>query len=149
MKLEYNLINGNEQSGLDESQYLFVGPKISEIGNTIEGDGDNGTSFYHGYGNLNIPNSVTSIGNYAFSGCSGLTTVNIPNSVTSIGEGAFGGCSGLTSVTCLATTPPAIESDTFKDTNSCPIYVPADSVNAYKSASGWSTYASRIQAITN
>jgi hypothetical protein len=35
----------------------------------------------------------------------------------------------------------------FYNTNNCPIYVPSASVNAYKSASGWSTYASRIQAI--
>jgi len=37
--------------------------------------------------------------------------------------------------------------DVFYDTNNCPIYVPAASVDAYKSASGWSAYASRIQAI--
>jgi len=35
----------------------------------------------------------------------------------------------------------------FNDTNNCPIYVPSESVEAYKSASGWSNYASRIQPI--
>jgi len=43
--------------------------------------------------------------------------------------------------------PPTLGSSTFDDTNNCPIYVPSGSVNAYKSASGWSTYADRIQAI--
>ena len=33
----------------------------------------------------------------------------------------------------------------FKDTNSCPIYVPGGSVDAYRTA--WSEYADRIQAI--
>jgi hypothetical protein len=33
------------------------------------------------------------------------------------------------------------------DDTRCIIYVPSASVDTYKAASGWSTYASRIQAI--
>jgi hypothetical protein len=35
----------------------------------------------------------------------------------------------------------------FDGTNNCSIYVPSDSVDAYKSAPYWSNYASRIQAM--
>jgi hypothetical protein len=35
----------------------------------------------------------------------------------------------------------------FYETNNCPIYVPAESVEAYKSAEFWSDYSNRIQAI--
>lgn len=35
----------------------------------------------------------------------------------------------------------------FDENNNCPIYVPAGSVAAYKSAQGWRYYAARIQAI--
>ena len=45
------------------------------------------------------------------------------------------------------TTPPTLSSNALDYTNNCPIYVPSASVNAYKSANNWSTYASRIQAI--
>ena len=34
----------------------------------------------------------------------------------------------------------------FNNTNDCPIYVPAGSVEAYKVAQYWSDYADRIQA---
>ena len=36
---------------------------------------------------------------------------------------------------------------TFVDTNDCPVYVPAGSVDAYREADGWSQYASRIYSI--
>jgi len=35
----------------------------------------------------------------------------------------------------------------FNETNNCPIYVPTSSVDAYKTATGWNSYSSRIQAI--
>ena len=98
---------------------------------------------------LEIPNNVTTISNNVFQNCTGLTNITIPNSVTSIGASAFYGCTGLTSVTVEATTPPTLGTQVFDNTNNCPIYVPAESVNAYKAAANWSTYASRIQAIPN
>lgn len=97
---------------------------------------------------VTIPNTVTTIGLTAFYNCYSLKTVIIPSSVNRIEGGAFRKCSGLTSITCLATTPPTMTNySAFESTNNCPIYVPSQSVSAYKSATNWSTYASRIQAI--
>ena len=120
-------------------------------------------------GECNIPNSVTTIGVSTFSQATGLTSINIPDSVTTIGTTAFTGNrnlrqitigSGITSIgnqtttnsdriqsiTIKATTPPTISELTWQSTT-CPIYVPAESVDAYKAATNWSDYASRIQAI--
>ena len=97
---------------------------------------------------VEIPSGVTSIGNITFEECSGLTSVTIPSGVTSIGYRSFYQCTGLQNITFLATTPPRFtDGEPLDETNNCPIYVPASSVEAYKAASGWSTYADRIQAI--
>lgn len=99
-------------------------------------------------GNIVLPNTVTSIRDSAFYGCSSVSSFTLGTGVTYLGANVFRNCTGLNSVTVLATTPPSFGgSANFTDTNDCPIYVPAASVDTYKAASGWSTYASRIQAI--
>ena len=88
------------------------------------------------------------IPNYAFSdkySNAGFNKITLPSTIESIGNSAFG-YTYLTSVTCLATTPPVLGTNVFIS-NNCTIYVPSASVEDYKAASGWSTYASKIQAI--
>ena len=90
-----------------------------------------------------LPNNLTKIGNYAFES-NQLTSVTIPNSVTEIGGWAFTN-NPLTSVTILAVNPPTIiVGDIFGYNSSLKIYVPAQSVNAYKTAEGWRYYADEI-----
>ena len=84
---------------------------------------------------------------YLFANDSNLKNVVVPSGVTEIDKGAFSGCSSMTSLTVLPTTPPSLEySDAFHSMGGT-IYVPAASLNAYKTASGWSGYASKIKAI--
>ncbi|MBO5801888.1 MAG: leucine-rich repeat protein [Alistipes sp.] len=95
---------------------------------------------------ITIPDSVTEIGRCAFYVCSSLTSATIGNGVTSISYSAFSGCTSLTSVYCKSTTPPSGDSSMFNNNASeRKIYVPRDSVEAYKSASGWGEYASYIE----
>ena len=121
--------------------------------------------------NLTIGSGVRTIEQGAFMDCS-VTAVTIPDNVTTIGYQAFrnsylygrtidigagctsiGGqafdCGSILSVTVRATTPPSLGTDAFwvSGSSNFPIYVPSESVNVYKAASGWSDYASRIQAI--
>ena len=94
---------------------------------------------------VTIPDSVTTIGDSAFHGCISLTSVTIGESVTTIGDSAFRYCSSLTSVYCKALTPPAGGSNMFGSSASDrKIYVPMESVEAYKSAVGWREYADAI-----
>ena len=104
---------------------------------------------------ITIPNSVRKICYSAFEECHSITSIIIPNSVTTIGEDAFYNCSRLTSVIINAVTPPEIYPGAFGKTNNCPIYVPAESVSAYKrdnqgssfNCYGWQVYKSQIQPI--
>ena len=52
----------------------------------------------------------------------------------------------MTSVYCKAKTPPALESSLFGENPSdSKIYVPTESVDAYKAAEGWKNYADNIE----
>ena len=109
---------------------------VTSIGRTV---------FYHcsSLSNITMPESVTSIGENAFFDCSSLTEITIPAGVTSIAGSAFRYCTLLTTVYCKPTTPPSgVGIDHNPNLN---IYVPAESVSAYKSASGWSEYARYIK----
>ena len=144
------------------------------IGSGVTSISSNAFRYCSGLTNVDIPNGVTTIGTNAFRNCTSLTSctigsgvtiinsyafysgtsltnVTIPSGVTSIGSYAFNGCSGLTSVTINATTPPSLGYGAFSNTPIASgngyIYVPSGSVNAYKSASGWSNYVSKIQPI--
>ena len=100
---------------------------------------------------VTISEGVDFIEQYAFHNCSSLTSVTIPSTLTVLRGQAFERCSALTSITCKATTPPEIRKTNnkgpFDADSTYPIYVPASSVDAYKTAEGWSDYADRIQAI--
>ena len=100
---------------------------------------------------VTIPSGVTSIGNIAFFGCSSLTNITIPDSVTSIGTQAFQNCYGIAEYHFQRTTPPTLSNtNTFTNiVSDCVMYVPRSEnqtvLNAYKTASNWSTYASYMQ----
>ena len=107
--------------------------------------GDCGFYYCSSLTSVTIPDSVTTIEDYAFSACSSLTSVTIPDSVTTIGSYVFYDCSSLTSVYCKAITPPTGGYSMFSsNAYGRKIYVPTESVEAYKSANRWKDYADAI-----
>ena len=115
----------------DTLQSLEIPDSVTDIG-------------YASFGNCNalssvtIGNGVTNIGANSFECIAKLTSIVIPKSVTSIGNYAFRECWGLARVIMRPITPPTIQAETFTNLpTTCVIEVPAESVEAYKSAANW------------
>ena len=130
------------------SFYRCEALKEVKIPDTVTSIGD--YSFYRceALKEVIIPDSVITIGGDAFYDCWSISNVTIGSGVTEINTYAFKHCFALNSITILATTPPTLGFDAFNSTNDCPIYVPAASLDAYKTASNWIEYVDRIFAIT-
>ena len=88
-----------------------------------------------------LPDGLTSIGSYTFAYCRNITSIEIPGSVTSIGIGAFDGCTGLTSIKVMGKRPATTSGGFAKDVyDTCTLYVPEGSENAYYVADGWKLF---------
>ena len=96
---------------------------------------------------LTISDGVTSIGTYAFNSCTSLASLTIPDGVTSIVNNAFQSCYGMAEYHLKPTTPPTLSStNVFSNIPSdCVIYVPVGCLEAYQTATNWTTYASYMQ----
>lgn len=95
---------------------------------------------------LVIADSATNIGATAFNSCYCLRDVIVPNSVMDIGSYAFNNCYSIVCFHFKSEVPP-----TLSNTNAfinlptdTVFYVPAASLEAYKTANNWSTYADRM-----
>lgn len=80
----------------------------------------------------------------SFYGCTSLQFAILPSTITTLSQWVFRGCTSLKRVTCHATTPPSFDRAFIDCTSLSAIYVPKESVSAYRAASGWSSYASII-----
>lgn len=92
-----------------------------------------------------VPNTVASIGVSAFYQCTSLNSITIGSGTTSIGKSAFALCNTLSHFNMKPSTPPRIESGMLDDArDSLQIVVPKGSLDAYKAATNWSTYADKM-----
>ena len=97
---------------------------------------------------IKLPN-ITSLEGNLFNGCKSLTNIIIPSSVTSVGSTVFQGCTNLKSITFESIVPPTLGNTNAFSYALETIYVPADSVEAYKIAELWSEFAEKIVGFYN
>lgn len=70
-----------------------------------------------------------------------MSSLTIPESVRSIERGAFAICSGLTQMTVQAIIPPMVGDNAFSSVSrDIPVYVPAESLEAYQKADVWKEF---------
>ena len=100
---------------------------------------------------LDIPASVDTIGYGLTNGCTSLKRIinRAANVSVYTGNNAFANCPNLTEMIILQKTPPALGYASFYNTDNCIFYVPDSIVDTYKSASGWSSMASRIKPLSS
>lgn len=98
---------------------------------------------------VKIPNTVTSIRHSAFQYCCNLESIIIPSSVNSIGISAFSECKALKNVYCQAVNVPETHSSAFNNSpiENMTLYVPGESMNAYKTTAPWSGFG-KFQTLT-
>lgn len=100
---------------------------------------------------LETSDALESIGESAFLMCKELTEVTLGKNLKEIGKSAFHADDKLMKVTCYAEVPPVIVNDYhaiyYKFEEEGTLYVPAGSIEAYKSANLWNK-VSHIEAIS-
>ena len=93
--------------------------------------------------NIVLPKTIKHIDEYAFASCSSLQEIDLPAALTEIGSCAFADCQDLKTIRVLGTTPATLSgTDQFNKNDGLKIYVPAASVDAYKTA--WAEYKDYI-----
>ena len=109
------------------------------IPNSVTTIGDWAFSYCRALTSVIISNSVTTIGERTFANCYSLTSVTIPSSVTRIEDGAFSDCGNVKQITSEAVTPPYCSRYAFDgvNRNECKLFVPKNSIDAYKRAYVW------------
>lgn len=111
-----------------------------------------GNAFYNTTNNTTfssivLPPNIGYINSGAFFRLAALQKINIPSKVTSIANYAFIDCSSLNIILCYPSSPPTIQSYTFQNVSGI-FYVPDESVDTYKAANRWSSFAARIHPMS-
>lgn len=102
-------------------------------------------------GEITIPSGLVTVGEGAFQNVRGVSKIILPATVATIEANAFNGCAGVKEYHIQASSPPSLaDTNAFTSMPSdCIIYVPASQdqsvLNAYQTATNWSTYASYMQ----
>ena len=118
--------NGNDGTFYNSGILSLDAPMLMELGKGIYSDGSAG----------------------AFQECANLTLVKLRDA-TNIGMNAFYKCPNLSKVIIDNETPPARSNGAFASCSSdLAFYVPDSAVEAYKTATNWSTYADRIKPLS-
>jgi hypothetical protein len=97
---------------------------------------------------LSLPNYQGAIADRTFSYCSNLEVADLGAGVTQLSGEVFSSDTKLATLIVRATTPPSLVGTNFYQCPLSVIYVPDASLEAYKTATNWNTYADRIHPLS-
>ena len=151
MVIPYGTVNIEGFDNCAYLTYVILPDTVTTIGSPFSPGFMNCSSL----ANLRLPANLDLVIPHCFNGCSSLTELDFPDTFTSFAPPGISGDdlsvfdgSGITKLTFRSLVPPTIVGSTFNGLSAtCNIYVPAASLNAYKTAQYWSDRAAYIQAI--
>ena len=111
---------------------------------------NNGRVYCNMLQDVSIGKNVTSISSSAFQNCYSLASITIPTGVTSIADYAFNICDGMRYYDFSACTaiPTLSNTNAFNSIPSdCQMLIPSSLYNKWKTATNWSTYASKMVSV--
>ena len=114
--------------------------KMAELPKTLKSIGN--YAFYEcsSLVSVTIPDSVSIVGIYGFCGCRNLESVSIGKSILYVYDHAFEGCTNIGNVFSLATIPPGIGVDAFKNVpTNANLFVPCEAKSLYE-ISLWNSF---------
>lgn len=113
--------------------------------------GNNAFSCCYTLAEVTLPRAMRELESYAFSDCRSLRGAVMPANSRLLGELIFSGCENLTSIMVMSPAPPPFDCDSFifepdeaRLYSRCRLYVPAESVNRYRTARGWKLFTNII-----
>ena len=138
--------NTSLKIGSNGSAPFFKDCKLDSV--YIGGKMDYNTSSYAGFSpfynntslrTVKISDAETTIYDKEFYGCNNLKNVSFGKGLERIGANAFIGCGNIKQITSEAVTPPDCSRYAFDgvNRNECKLFVPQNSIDAYKRAYGW------------
>lgn len=104
----------------------------------------------HAISTITLPQNLITIGDSVFSNCFSLNEINLPSTITNIGDYTFSECYGIKKYIINSIIPPTIFGTSFNGiTIANKIYVPDESLAAYKAANNWSSISNNILPISS
>ena len=101
---------------------------------------------FSGLTSVTLPH-VVSIGMSAFNSCSGLISMDLGPDVVMIRDGAFSTCMNHERLVCRAINPPEIHLTYYEGYERVKLFVPAESIEAYRNAEVWGQFTQIIPFI--
>ena len=135
------ILSGGLTTVENDALYFCLNLKTVYIPSSLTSIGEGFLAFSN-VEHVKIPEGVTELNHQFLGGCSALKTLELPSTFTSHSGDFCKDCTALQSVTCKAATPPALESNAFKNVvlAGVTLKVPAASVSAYENAPIWKDF---------
>lgn len=94
--------------------------------------------------------AATTVGKYVMNDCAALEAVVLGDAIATIDIFAMANCASLRTIVVQAAIPPALAANALYNSSAVEaIYVPDTSVEAYRTATNWTAYASLIRPLSD